>query len=406
MMSKKILIIFWVAALAATFYSCRNAEGMAAGKTGEQIPILSWDEDNPGNFPAARYQEMREAGITHNFVRGIRSITELLTDLDAAQETGIKKFVWCPELVTDTEETVKRLMHHPALAGYHLSDEPHSSKFQELGALVRKIQAIDSTHACYINILSRDLPASMWGTGTYQEYVQAFIKEVPLPFLSFDQYPIRVNDNGIRWVSEYWHTTLEVFSDEAKKAGKPFWAFALTASHYAYPVPTLNDLRLQVYTNLAYGAQGIQYFNWMAVNTEFKSPPIEHDGSKTVVYDIVKEMNREIKHLSKVFLHASVVSVRHTGDVIPDNTQRLEKLPDAIKSFATEGEGAIVSVLEKGNDSFLVIVNRDINANLTVKIETAARVQRILKDGSATAAGSGMQTWEVTPGDVLIYSWK
>jgi hypothetical protein len=43
---------------------------------------------------------------------------------------------------------------------------------------------------------------------------------------------------------------------------------------------------------------------------------------------------------------------------------------------------------------------------MKVKIKTAASVQRILKDGSSAPAGSGLQTVEVAPGDVLIYGWK
>ncbi|MDR2627839.1 MAG: hypothetical protein LBC40_07385 [Dysgonamonadaceae bacterium] len=91
----------------------------------------------------------------------------------------------------------------------------------------------------------------------------------------------------------------------------------LTAAHYSYPVATLEDIRLQVYGNLAYGVQGIQYFNWMNVNPEFKTPPVEFTtGEKTAVYAYVQQVNREIKALSPVFLEASVVWVRHTGENI------------------------------------------------------------------------------------------
>lgn len=42
----------------------------------------------------------------------------------------------------------------------------------------------------------------------------------------------------------------------------PFWAFALALSHkldntHFYRIPTLAELRLQVFSNLAYGAQAI-----------------------------------------------------------------------------------------------------------------------------------------------------
>ncbi|MPN41102.1 hypothetical protein SDC9_188643 [bioreactor metagenome] len=117
-------------------------------------------------------------------------------------------------------------------------------------------------------------------------------------------------------------------------------------------------------------------------------------------------MNREIRNLSKVFLNAKVVSIAHTGDIIPDGTKRQAKLPDVIKMFETEGEGAIVSILEKGNDSFLVIVNRDFKKSMKVRIEGDHSLQRVLKDGTVVPARAYINTLEVDPADLLIYNWK
>ena len=80
---------------------------------------------------------------------------------------------------------------------------------------------------------------------------------MPLQLLSFDHYPV-VGDT----CRPEWYENLEIFSDEARKAGKPFWAFSLATSHGPNPVPTPAMLRLQVYSDLAYVAQGIQYFTY------------------------------------------------------------------------------------------------------------------------------------------------
>jgi hypothetical protein len=143
----------------------------------------------------------------------------------------------------------------------------------------------------------------------------------------------------------------------------------------------------------------------MNVNPEFKTPPVEFTtGEKTAVYAHVQQVNREIKALSPVFLNASVVWVRHTGENIPQGTVRLDALPDPVQSFETVGAGAVVSLLEKDRHQYLVIVNRDINAGLTVKTKMAAAVHKILKDGASVCA-SGLQTLDIAPGDVLIYEW-
>ena len=390
---------------------------LALPQSVEQISIMAWEGIPPDESTVERYVELRESGITHNLTL-FSNVEELAVAMDAAAKVGIKMLVKCPELKTETEKIVKRFMNHPAIAGYCLLDEPNRSQFPALGEWVRKIQAIDDKHFCYVNLLPNTAAKDPYlGTETYLEHVQLFIKEVPVQLLTFDHYPIFVDPSGQRVLREMWYENLEIISDEACKAGKPFWAFALTVAHTTrtlgqYPIPTIADIRLQVYSNLAYGAQGIQYFTYwtpkQSVSHGYHHAPIDSITRKrTEVYDYIKEINTEIKNLSFVFLNAKVVSVAHTGKTIPRGTKRLSKLPDVIKTFETEGPaGAVVSVLEKDGKSYLVVVNRDFKNNLKVKIEGDPGLQRILKDGSMVPASAYISTMTVAPGDILIYCWN
>ena len=237
---------------------------------------------------------------------------------------------------------------------------------------------------------------------SYRDYVHRFDQEVPLQLLSFDHYPI-VGDH----YRPDWYENLEIFSDEARKAGKPFWAFALATAHDPYPIPDLSHLRLQMYSNLAYGAQGLQYFTYWTPgknpNWNFHHGPIGLDGKRTDVYDKIKTLNTELQALSGVFLGAEVLSVRHTGDSIPQGTVALTELPAQVKSLKTEGEGAVVSLLQNKDKQFLVIVNRDFKNRMQLHIELAPEVKRILKDGSIVDASLYSDTMMVDPGDAMIY---
>ena len=379
--------------------------GCSSSTTNEQIPILGWygvQESTP-----ERYLELKESGITHNFTF-FPNVDELAIAMDAASEAGVRMIIRCPELEKEPEKIVNRFKDHPALAGYYLCDEPGRSSFPRLGQWAGRIQALDNQHFCYVNLFPNYAPTEALGTETYREYVQQFIKEVPVQLLSFDYYPI-VNETGERALRTGWYENLEIFSDEARKAGKPFWAFALTVAHGPYPVPTPAEIRLQVYSNLAYGAQGIQYFTYWSpgkADHNFYYAPINHDTKKrTEIYDYIKEINREIKNLSGVFLNAKVISTGHTGVDIPKGTNRLSKLPDVVKTFDVEGE-AVVSVLEKGDQSYLVIVNRNFKNTVPVNIEGSPGLQRILKDGTKAPANKYETRLIVDPGDILIYCWK
>lgn len=373
-----------------------------------EFPILAWIGVPEAETTVERFKELKESGININF-SGYSTVEAVEKALNMAQEAGVKLLPSCPELKSDPEETVKRLMKHPALYGYHIVDEPAAGGFKELGEWVRRIQAVDNRHPCYINLLPNWAPAWGFGTDTYTEYVDSFIKEVPVPFISFDHYPVIVIDS-MRTLRPEWYNNLEFIAETSKKTGLPFWAFALTVAHVIYPIPTVGEIKLQMYSNLAYGAQTLQYFTYWNPGEnpiwDFHRAPIDLKGKRTDVYDRIKLVNREIHHLAGVFLDSKLVSVWHTGKQIPDGTRPIDKLPDPIKMLETSDGGAIVSVLEKGEQSFLVIVNRDFQNPMNLTILTDETVKKVLKDGSFVPANAYSETMEVDPGDVAIYTWK
>ena len=268
-----------------TLLLCCAATLLGAGILGAQpklpqkeIPILAWYGIPADEAKVERFQELKDAGFTLNF-RGYSNADEVVKALDAAQKVGVKIIAACPELRNDTEATVKRFMKHPALAGYFLRDEPLSSDFPALGEWARKVQAVDDKHFCYLNLFPNGGKEHLdaLGVQSYREYVSRFDREVPMQFLSFDHYPITYDG-----MKPEWYENLEEFSDESKKAGKDFWAFAMATKHWKYPHPTLATLRLQMFSDLAYGAQGLQYFTyWTPVNSEgfdYEFGPIGLDG--------------------------------------------------------------------------------------------------------------------------------
>jgi len=370
-------------------------------KTVNRIPVLAWYSIPPGQTTLARYQELKESGITHN-LSFFNDVESMSAALDTAMKAGIKMIVYCPELKTATEKTVKRFMNHPAVAGYMLRDEPNRSDFPELTEWAKKIRKTDDNHFCYLNLFPNYANEEQLGTKTYQEHVDLFVKEVPVQFISFDHYPV-LGDS----LRANWYENLEIIAEAAKKAGKPFWAFALSVAHGKYPIATEAQLKLQVFSDLAYGAQGIEYFTyWTPFDTtwNFNNGPITLEGRRTVVYDRIREVNKEIKSLSDVFLGARVISVSHTG-IIPQGTRPLTELPKPIKSLTTEGTGAVVSHLQNGNKSYLVIVNRDFKNPMTLHIECGNNVKKVFSDGTSVPANAYQEKTEVDPGDVAIYSW-
>ena len=363
------------------------------------LTILAWAGIPEKELSVERLAELKDMGI-NTCLSTFKDTPSMMKALDLARQAGLKMVTSCPELKSQTAATVKKIMQHPALAGYFLMDEPLRKDFQELGEWARRIVAADKLHYCFVNLIAAIHPTltQALGTNSYADYLETFVHEVPVKQLSFDFYPV-LNEG----LHERWYEGLEIVSSEARKEGIPFWAFALASSYNElHPTPTLAALRLQMFSNLAYGAQGLEYWAyWM--NQGLRSAPIGINGRRTPVYDRIRTVNREIRDLEGVFSGARVISVHHTGLIIPRGTTRLEKLPEAIDVFETEGTGALVSVLEKGDNTFFVVVNRDLQASMTMTIHGDKTLKKVLKDGTLVPAGVYENTSEIEPGDMAVY---
>jgi hypothetical protein len=115
-------------------------------------------------------------------------------------------------------------------------------------------------------------------------------------------------------------------------------------------------------------------------------------------------MSQEIQNLSGVFFGSKVVSVRHTGlGKIPAGTIRLTSLPKAIKVLDTNGAPAIVSVLQNGENAFLVVVNKDFLNSINLTVFGNDSLKKISKDGTIVPASAYESSLELEPGDIAVY---
>lgn len=391
-------------------------------KSGGTIPVMSWGGIAQNEVSVQNYLKLKEVGVNID-IAFFRDADAIALALDAARQAGIKLMISCPELKGDPEKVAERFKNHPALEGYYLGDEPDRSKFEELAELSKRLLKADKNHYSFVNLYPNiNSNQKKFGTKDYKEYVDTFDKLFPAPYLSFDFYP--VTDGRIH---PRWYENLEFFADKYKTEGRPYWAFALTTSYLAYSddsgqptlndfyqlyktynpeklfvhdVPTLPELRLQVFANLAYGAQGIEYWSFRGYGS-----PLDASGRRTAVYDRLQKVSSEIQSLSGVFLGAKVVAIGHTGLDVPQGTKRLSKLPSPVRLLETVGEGAVVSLLEKGGNSFLVIVNRDFRQNMKLVMEVDDTVKKVQKDGTLIPANEYTNASEIEPGDAAIYMW-
>lgn len=386
-------------------------------ESAQSMPILAWYGLSLKESTPERFAELKNAGYTHHFryyYKSIKNIQQARALLDMAQQADVKLVMTIPAHIP-LEKFINGIKDHEALFGYYVKDEPSAEMFDDLAKRVKAIQKLDNEHICYINLFptyGEDMKCL--GVPTYQEYVSTFLKKIPVKILTFDHYPI-LKEKGKLKVRPDFYRNLEIIRNAALKNSMPFWAFALTTAHWTFPVPDMAQLRLQVYSNLAYGAKGIQHFTyctptakpWQKNFPDFNNGPLDKNGRRTVVYDRVKKMNEETQALAGVFLGSKVVNVAHTGKKIPEAT-RAYKLKAPFTALRTFGKGAVVSELAQGERRFLVLVNRDIEKPMILKVEydKAVKMNQIDKAGRILPLEKTTVTCEVAPGDIQIFMWQ
>ncbi len=376
---------------------CLNIIKISANDT---MPIIAYMGVPNDRSTEANFKDFSECGFNVSLY-GYASLSELIAACNIAQKYGVSILGHCPETHNSPHQAATRLKDNAGFFGYVLQDEPSAAEIKERQKEIVQLKDIDDNHCFYINLhpYYADWTLQHTKTKTYGEYLDA-ATSTACRQLSFDYYPI--TKDGIR---EGWYSNLEKIRSQSLKKGIPFWGFVLSVPHAIYPQPTIGSLRLQVYTNLAYGAQAIQYFTYWTPTpdktNDYHDAPISQDGKKTKTYALVQQMNSELKTVSKLFYGAKVTSVHHLG-AIPDGTTRQNDMPVNLRSLKVVGQqGAIISQLTKNGHQYLAIVNKSHENQLTVRIRLRNGVPRHL---TKTLEEETMRnSYTIEAGDMLLF---
>ena len=293
-----------------------------------------------------------------------------------ANKYGVKILGHCADTHNNPEKAAAIMKNVPGFFGYVLQDEPSADDIKVLQKEIMRLKAIDDTHCFYINLhpYYADWTLSYTKTNTYEEYLD-IATTTSIRQISFDYYPI--THNGIR---KGWYKNLELIRKQSLKAKIP-------------------------YSNLAYGAQALQYFTYWTPKSDssndYHDGPIDIKGKKTKTYDLVQSMNKELKNVCKLFYGAKTTSVHHLGS-IPEGTSRQTVMPINISSLKIVGrQGAIISQFEKSYHQYLAIVNKSHEEKLIVHIKARNTIPcHITKTMQEKQIKN---SYTISAGDILIF---
>lgn len=362
-----------------------------------QFNIIAWSDISNNGDPSEcewKFQKLVEADF-NMYLGWFDAADKVEFLLSAADRVGIDIITACPELESDTQNMVKKMSAHKSLYGYHIMDEPSESHFPGLKTRINNIRKYDSVRPCYVNLY----PNWAWGGQNYYlALVRKFVQQVPVSFLSFDNYPIK-SVNGVSTVRHDWYRNLEDIRTVAVENDLPIWAFALALSHStdeaSYPIPTIGELRLQQFSNMLYGAVAFQYFTTWGF--------IQNHGV-TNVYKNIQMVNSELRAFQKYFYGADIKGIWHTGKSIPSGTKELKALPTGITKLETEDSGALVTHFTKEDRDYIAVVNKNPNGGMDLFISFSdTNAVLVGKDGTKTPVED---KYRIPAGDIRLFTWK
>ena len=249
--------------------------------------------------------------------------------------------------------------------GYHVVDEPTADKFPEIARLIGIYREADQLRYPMVNLFPSYAPTWALG-GTYEEHVTNFVQTVGaenIEYLSHDYYPFR--DGGVVLTDIF--ADMEVLRKVAYENGKlKTHAYPQTTAWNATRMPTVDEMRWNVYGYLAYGFKALSYFNLVcpgSSDTEgegFRDSLIYRDGTirDPEFFAAWSELNWEVRGLSSILMNQDVAHAYHTDK----QTANVEYLPEDF--FIQPGKGRsefIISVMEpkEGDDHYIMIFNKN-----------------------------------------------
>ncbi|MBR3743739.1 MAG: hypothetical protein IKN31_01365 [Bacteroidales bacterium] len=365
------------------------------------------------------FQKLAECGM--NMIT-IEEVNNWETQLTLAEKYGIKGVLFVNGSAGDyyrgnharLEQTIAKAKTYPALAGYQIYDEPSTENIAQIKYEKDAIESLDPNpgHPVYVNLHPSSASKSSLGVEDYFEYVETFVSECNLQLITFDQYPVYQG-----YIDPSWPRSLAAVRQSALRHDIPFWAFACSCREWNRVDPTLETLRLQCNTNLAYGAQVNQFFVYRSTSGTDLAPlqtwEYNPDGTKrwdvakyTAAYDVLKAYCTEMHNLGYVFAGSDVKAVRKTQVLDAWNESlSVKDLPPQINSLFTSRE-AVVSFVENRGNEYMVVVNSLWNWTQQVAIDLSDVVYVIDHDGNFTELQPGVSRFDLEGGDMLVFKYR
>jgi hypothetical protein len=351
-----------------------------------EFAVMAWG-DSPSD--ADQLRGMKEAGLNiSGFCR--------VEDLDRVKAAGLTCFIADPKLSSyapdhlpaadlmqrDVAALKKQIGNNPAALGIFLRDEPSAPLMPGLGVIANLLHQELPDLWPYVNLFPYRVSPAVLGTGDYDSYVRMLVKSIRQPFLSYDNYSL-VNGEML----DPFYTNLDIVRRLSFETKTPFWNCILANSHFNYMEPSDATFNLQVYSTMAYGGRGIQYFTYFAPRIgNYRLAAIDQFGNRTATWDMLRRINNQIHALGPVLVRLHSTGVYHYPDV-PEQASALaaSRLVERVEMTQryvrppVAGRFLIGEFEDDQNRPYFLLVNKDLKNSFQFRVHLRQADRKLIR---------------------------
>jgi hypothetical protein len=352
----------------------------------KEFAVMAW-----GSSPsdADQLRGMKEAGLNiSGFCRA--------EDLERVKAAGLTCFVNDPKLSaytpdhlppvatirSDIAELKKQIGDNPAALGFFLRDEPSASLMPGLGKLAGFLREEMPGKWPYVNLFPYRVSPAVLGTSDYDSYVRMLVKTIGQPFLSYDNYSL-VNGEML----DYFYTNLDIVRRLSLETKTIFWNCILANAHFNYMEPSDATFNLQVYSTMAYGGRGIQYFTYFAPHIgNYRLAAVDQFGNRTATWEMLRRINNQIHALAPVLVGLRSTGVYHYPDV-PEQGRPLSagKLIESVEMTQrfvrppVAGRFLIGEFEDERSRPYFMLVNKDLKNSFQFRVHLRQTGRKLIR---------------------------
>lgn len=287
----------------------------------------------------------------------------------------------------------------PAAYSYYIVDEPNVSYFPQLATIVAYLRQRDPAHLAYINLFSPDERPQDLGVADYATYLAQFIAKVHPALLSFDSYNLWVGRDR-----RFILGNLQMFAQAAAQAGIPFMTIVQGCACGApLRLPKPAELNFLVNASVAFGAQGISYWNyWTGTGPSAGGVAPFPDGRPSATFPTFQAINPVYQTLATRLQGLKWLGTYLKGygaTSLPPNVKPLPRnaafdIPE-LENTLTYADGAPLTGVLLGyfgaanNPTYVFVQNLDYSAGHTYRVTGPGALAVLNSKTNVWSTGSG-----------------